>query len=310
MVLMPEIDRALLPLKRRLASVTAPDPSRLGYPLFSERIADRIQRWQVERQPNPYAAVASKTDGQAYMRSLGYAVPEFYGAYPSLDALPRFDDLPDSFVLKPTGGWSAAGVFLMHRGFDLIRKRSFTRDEIIREARSFRGHGTKGLTGSWMAEELLFDYADRDEPAHDYKFFCFGPKAVLIQINKRTGLKRPASWHWFRDPAWGKIACRISWSKYPERSALPRPPDLDDMLRIVTDVGGRLNIFVRIDMFATSRGPVFGEFTAYPHAGLDYTPRGDAWLGSFWTTRDGGAQVPSAECDTGPRRTTGRISGQ
>jgi hypothetical protein len=82
------------------------------------------------------------------------------------------------------------------------------------------------------------------------------------------------------------------------------------MLRIVTDVGGRLNIFVRIDMFATSRGPVFGEFTAYPHAGLDYTPRGDAWLGSFWTTRDGGAQVPSAECDTGPRRTTGRISGQ
>lgn len=64
------------------------------------------------------------------------------------------------------------------------------------------------------------------------------------------------------------------------------------MLRIVSDVGQRLNIFLRIDMYATTRGPVFGEFTAYPHNGLAYTPRGDAWLGSLWTTPDGGAPTP------------------
>ena len=60
------------------------------------------------------------------------------------------------------------------------------------------------------------------------------------------------------------------------------------MLKIVSDVAGRLNIFVRVDMFATDRGPVFGEFTAYPLAGKGFTPRGDAWLGSHWTTLDGG----------------------
>jgi hypothetical protein len=280
------IDSRTVHLKRRIAEALAPAPSTLGHPLFSERIEDRKRRWQIERQPNSYAAVAGKTNGQAYMRALGHAVPEVYGVYPTLDAIPRFEDLPASFVLKPSSGWSATGVFLIHRGLDLLRQRRFTREQFLHEARSLRGGAAAAIAGSWVAEELLFDYAYPSEAAMDYKFFCFGPKVAMIQINRRSGMKRP--FVWFMDSAWKPLPLRMSWDKYQERSLLPRPPCLDEMLQIVADVGGRLNIFVRIDMYATTRGPVFGEFTAYPHGGRNYTPRGDAWLGSLWKTPDGG----------------------
>lgn len=283
-----DIEYASLPLRRMIAQATlakAPSP---GYPLFSERIQDRHRRWQLERQPNSYAAVSSKPDGRAYMQSLGHAVPEVYGHYPSLDDIPELDALPRAFVLKPTTGWSRAGVFLMRDGVDLLRKRSFTRDEIIRTARSFNGSGMAGIKGSWVAEELLFNFDTPDQAARDYKFFCFGPKVAMIQINQRTGREEPFYRHWVRDADWKPVGFRIRWDYILDRSPLPRPPCLDEMLRIVSDVGGRLNIFVRIDMYATSRGPVFGEFTAYPHSGEDYTPKADAWLGSFWKTPDGG----------------------
>jgi hypothetical protein len=289
MISLAKLDRMILPARKLIARVTAPDPSRLPHPTFSARIADRVRRWQTLREPNPYLAVASKVDGQAFMRSLGHAVPEVYGVYPSIDAIPRLEDLPETFVLKPTHGWSAAGVFLMDRGFDLIRKRRFTQDELIRTAKSFRGFGAESLKGSWVAEELLFGFDGRRKPSLDYKIFCFGSQVPLIQINMRSGVNRPRSCYWLRDADWRPVPCRVSWDKYPQPSALTRPPCLDEMLKVVSDAAGRLNIFIRIDMYATERGPVFGEFTAYPHFGKDYTPRGDAWLGSYWKTLDGGA---------------------
>jgi hypothetical protein len=294
MHLPPGIDRWTLPLQRLIAEATAPNPARRGYPLFSERIRDRKRRWMVEGQPNPYTAIASKAGGIAYMRSLGHPVPQLYGVYPSLDALPRFDDLPPSFVLKPLGGWSSAGVFLMRDGFDLLRKRSFTRDEVIRTARSYSGVGHKGIAGQWLAEELLLGFDGTGEPATDHKLFCFGPKVVLIRVNKRTGLIQPMHKYWFANPDWTRVPYRVSWKKDPEHTMPERPPFLDDMLRIASDVGGRLNIFIRIDMYATDRGPVFGEFTGYPSGGNNYTPRADAWLGSHWKTLDGGIEERSA----------------
>jgi TupA-like ATPgrasp len=282
------LDRRTMPMKRLVAELTAPHPGTLGHPLFSTRISDRIRRWKTERHPNPYSAIASKTNGQAYMRSLGHAVPETYGVYPSLDEIPRFEDLPENVVLKPTHGWSAAGVFLLQDGVDWIRKRRFSRDDLIHAARIQDGPARKAIAGTWVAEELLFDFHDPSRPALDYKFFCFGPKVVAIQIIDRSSLTTIENPCWNRDPDWRPLPFRLKWDLYPQRSMLPEPPFLDEMLKIVSEVAGRLNIFIRIDMYATDRGPVFGEFTAYPSNGLNFTPQGDAWLGSHWTTIDGG----------------------
>ena len=293
-----EIERTVMPLRRAIAAATAPDPSRLGHPRFSDRIKDRRQRWQIENQPNPYAAVSSKLAGAAFMRSLGHAVPDVYGKYPSLNDIPQFEDLPRAFVLKPTQGWAGAGVFLMRDGFDLIRKRRFTRAELIQTAQSYTRFGSQGIAGPWVAEELLFNFDDPDKTALDYKFFCFGPKVAAIQINQRSGVKDPEYLVWLRDGDWQPLACQLRWKQQPERSTRIRPPFLEEMLNIASDVGGRLNIFLRIDLLASHRGPVFGEFTAFPHNGVGYTPRADAWLGSLWKTQDGGIENPN----TAPRK--------
>ncbi len=39
---------------------------------------------------------------------------------------------------------------------------------------------------------------------------------------------------------------------------------------------------MRIDMYATTYGPVFGEFTRQPHGGSGYTTWADGWLGGLW----------------------------
>jgi hypothetical protein len=288
-----ELERTAMPLRRILAKAIAPDPSRLGHPRFSDRIKDRKQRWLIDKQPNPYTAVSSKLGGTAFMRSLGHAVPEVYGTYPSLNDIPRFEDLPRAFVLKPTRGWAGAGVFLMRDGFDLKRKRHLTRAELIQTAQSYTGFGVQGIAGPWVAEELLFNFDDPDKAALDYKFFCFGPKVAAIQINQRSGLKDPEYLVWLRDCDWQPLSCQLRWQQQPERSALTKPPFLNEMLKMASDAGGRLNIFLRIDLFASHRGPVFCEFTAYPHSGIGYTPRADAWLGSLWKTRDGGVDDPT-----------------
>ena len=277
-----------MPLRRAIAEATAPDPSKLGYPRFSDRIKERRHRWQVEKQPNPYAAVASKTDGTAYMRSLGYPVPERYGVYPALQDLPRFEDLPRAFALKPINGHSSAGVFLMRDGFDLVRKRPFTRDQLIRSALSCKGTGAEAVNGEWVAEELLFNFDDPTTPARDYKFYCFGPKVVAIAIHQATGLKDLSYRAWQRDPDWQPLPCQLRWNRHPEPTAVTRPPFLDEMVQLASDAAGRLNIFVRVDLFASQRGPVFCEFTGYPNGGSGFTPRADAWLGSHWKTLDGG----------------------
>lgn len=277
-----------MPLRRVLANALAPAPSRLGYPLFGDRIKDRKQRWLVEGQPNPYAAVASKTGGTAFMRALGHSVPDLYGVYPSLHDIPRFEDLPKAFVLKPTGAAGGIGVFLMRDGFDLIRKRRFTRDDFIRELLSYKGIKATAVQGEWVAEELLFNYDAPTTAARDYKFYCFGPKVVAIVVNQMTGLKDPPYRVWLRDPDWQPLQYQLQWKRHPEPTALPAPPFLDDMLKMASDAAGRLNIFLRVDLFASHRGPVFCEFTAFPHDGNGFTPRADAWLGSLWQTRDGG----------------------
>jgi hypothetical protein len=222
------------------------------------------------------------------MRALGYAVPEVYGIYPSLEALPRFADLPPSFVVKPTNGWFGAGVYLMRDGVELISQRRLTRDDLIRTARSITGPRSKAIDGPWIAEELLDNFDAPETAAHDYKFYCFGPKVVLIRVNQRTGKAQPFYRYWNLDPDWNPLPFRLRWKNYPQSSPVTRPPFLDEMCAIASDVGARLNIFIRIDMFATTRGPVFCEFTGYPSSGNGFTPRGDAWLGSFWKTRDGG----------------------
>lgn len=88
----------------------------------------------------------------------------------------------------------------------------------------------------------------------------------------------------------------LSTKLYAETTLPPMPACYPEMLEVVRDIGGRLNAFCRIDMYATTRGPVFGEFTFFPTFGKNYTFAADAWLGKLWQGREGcGAREPDVQ---------------
>ena len=68
---------------------------------------------------------------------------------------------------------------------------------------------------------------------------------------------------------------------------LERPDCWDEMVASVQKIGEELNIYMRIDMFATNRGAVFGELTPTPHGGKGYSEFGDRFLGSYWEGEEG-----------------------
>jgi hypothetical protein len=44
---------------------------------------------------------------------------------------------------------------------------------------------------------------------------------------------------------------------------------------------------MRIDMYATDKGAVFGEFTPTPQGGKGYSEWAEKYLGSFWKGEEG-----------------------
>ena len=286
MRLLPLLDRMKLRLIKRLLPVSQPSLETLGFPPFGERIRDRHRRWWKEGQTHPLKAIGGKREGQDYMRALGYQVPEVYASLDRITDLPELSDLPPRFVLKPNGGHSAKNVLPVENGCNLIDGTPVSRVGIIENL-------GKESTQHFLVEELLRHYDGRPGLPYDYKFSCFGSKITSILVVERNSLTRSRqNRYWFLTADWAHMPFRVHTSFYHERDLPPKPDCLDDMFALVRDVGARLNCFVRIDLYATSRGPVFGEFTAFPHLGYGYTPQAEAFFGAFWQGLEGCLEQP------------------
>ena len=59
------------------------------------------------------------------------------------------------------------------------------------------------------------------------------------------------------------------------------------MVKKVKMLGKKLGCFMRIDMYATDKGPVFGEFTPAPEGGEGFTEWADRYLATFWEGEEG-----------------------
>ena len=281
MTFLAALDRRTTQFQRRFANLVNPSPHSYDFPIFEARIAERHRRWHSEAEAHFARELSGKVEGETYMKSLGHPVPEIYGRFPTLHHLPDLRDLPTNVVLKPELGHSSYGVFLMKDGVNQFDGRRLSRSDIIAAA------GSHADT-PYMAEELLQDFDGRPGTPRDFKFFCFGPEIVAVHVFERNSVVE--GWrnrHWYRTADWKPLKIRLRWDFWPERSHIEKPPFWDDMVRIVADVGGRLNLFMRIDMYATTRGPVFGEFTPFPCMGRNFTPRANAWLGKRWIGDEG-----------------------
>lgn len=126
-----------------------------------------------------------------------------------------------------------------------------------------------------LAEEVI---GPPGSPPPDYKFFTFGGKVAVIQVDTERHASHRRRLYL---PDWTPLD--VQSGLYPLAPVQPPPPGLDRMLAVAAEAGEGWD-FIRVDLYDAGGEVFFGEVTPYPGSGLErFTPASfDAGLGARW----------------------------
>lgn len=210
-----------------------------------------------------------------YIKSLGLGeyLPHVYHV---LDEMPPFDDfvalLPRRCVVKTSHSGGAEGVRVIPSKDECDLK------EIYRAmSASMRDpYGERlgqphyvGIKPRLIIEELLENAeGDSGAPLDDYKFMCINGKAVVINAIGERNIKQ----HTWLDQYYSLDMELLPWEKQQGEKRVRRPKMLKEMVELADKLAKPFP-FVRVDLYDTTRGIVFGELT--------FTPGFDFFIGSY-----------------------------
>lgn len=276
-------------------------PALLPFPrplTLHRRICLRNNRWRYSGQTIWQADLTNKLIGRQFAIDHGVKVPNLYLVCERMEEPPEFDALPPKFVLKPTIGHSSQNVFAIEHGVNFFDGELWDRSKVIEFIRA-QPDLTENPSVRYIVEEYLEDWDFAVGLPLDYKFYMFGSRLVLIRVLER-GNDRKIKRAWQFDPKWAPISIPIVIGQSIPTESLPKPDCFDDMIRDAHNLGKALGIFMRVDLYATTGGSVFGEFTPSPGSG--FTRWGDNWLGGMWRGLEGaGDRLGDSECDESRR---------
>ena len=255
-----------------------------GYPnfirpgTFNEKILYRIL---FDRRP-VITQFADKYAVRAYVEErLGPdLLPKLYHVTDRPDAIP-FDDLPDSFVVKPTHGCGWVQLVADKSTLDRAALEKTCTGWLNQSYyEKTREWAYKNVTPRLIFEELVDDGSAG--PPNDYKVFVFDGVVAFIQVNSGR----------FRDhrrrlytTAWEEMDAGFGDSKRIAED-IPRPAHLEAMITASETLGRGLD-FVRADFYDTGKRLYFGELTMTPGCGHNrFRPRTlDQYYGDRWKQR-------------------------
>ncbi len=189
-------------------------------------------------------------------------------------SLPEQPQWPMPFVMKPTHSSGLVRFILSEEDYAPAR----------------------ALAAAWLTWDLSSDHGEwqysridpriivepqigsADEPPDDYKFFVFGGRVEMIQVDvARFADHRRAMY----DPNWVRQEFGIGY-QLPEH-AIDRPQHLEEMIAAAQRLAAGF-AFVRVDFYELEDGPRFGEMTFTPGAGYQrfIPPQMDRVLGDLW----------------------------
>lgn len=207
---------------------------------------------------------ADKYEVRAFVASrLGRSIlNELYGVWSDPEELAAdVDRLPESFVLKVTSGCGQNILCRNKSELDIDATRQRLAQWMRRgEYWMSREWAYKNITPRIICERYLTDESG-DVPA-DYKFFCFDgePRVIEVDTGRFTDHRRDLF-----DVDWTLLPFTYEYPR-SDRS-IPRPAELDTMLSVARELSAGFP-FVRVDLYSTRHGIVFGEMSWYPLGGL------------------------------------------
>lgn len=240
----------------------------------------------------------AKLDGYRLADELGVARPRVYWTGLDLSRL-NVDTLPDRFVVKPSAGTGARGVYPLVREGDgfrsLFEEGSIGLHDVIAGIGALAEEGRIGR--DLVVEELIERRDDPHALPYDWKVYCFGGRAELVLQKDPCGTRsnEVARFRFF-DRDWRDLGP----VRYPHLvdPTLPPPRGPDELLATAERVSAHLaRPFVRVDLFEGASTVRFGEITPHPGGDQWYGPEIDERLGTAWEraeVRLGVVERPSA----------------
>lgn len=236
---------------------------------FNEKV-----QWRKKYQHDSrYPMLVDKWEVREYISQIEpkILVPT-YGVYSKIEDI-NFEELPDSFIMKPTHGFGKVVI--------CSDKKTLDKEEVLKTAQKWFSYNQFSITGEWQYKDLkprIIVDTLLGENIKDYKFFCFDgePYAIQIDSDRYTNHKRQ-----LLDTNWKKIPCSLA---YPDdTSVLEKPTELEEMLDISRKLSKGFD-FVRVDLFLVNGKIYFSELTFTPGNGMDrFTPYDmDSQFGSQW----------------------------
>lgn len=196
----------------------------------------------------------------------------------------------EKFVIKPKSGHSSAGVFLLTRDPEQGYKCAMTGkyyandDAVIRAFLTEKANKPKNISrDEIIVENMVEDCLGFDVPL-DYKVYAFqsGTPMVMQRYGPRF-LKGEWAFAFYNENG-DDLGPIRSGTTRDSRWGLRPPKNLDQIFSISRKLIAATQVsFLRIDLFSTPTGVIFGEFTPAPNGGKEFfTPEWEAILGDHW----------------------------
>ncbi len=235
----------------------------------------------------------NKWNAREFALRHGVDVPELYWHGTNPKDIP-FDQLPESYVVRLTKGDGSNDVFPVSQGRDLFDQREATPDQLVerleRSLERARHQFARHTLGDpqplrLLVEEFVKTPEGETTLPWNYKIWMIRAHVAAIQVvmihgrNKNKGPEPSPSAFYDRD--W-----RLHPSSFYAGGTLAEGIEPPACHRELVEVARKLAIecdtFIRVDLYASERGPLFGEFTATPHVGANYSAFAEDYMGRLW----------------------------
>lgn len=229
---------------------------------FSEKL-----QWLKLYNRNPqYTQMVDKVRVKDYVKNIigeKYIIPTL-GVWNSFDEI-DFKLLPNSFVLKTSGGGGSTGVIICtdKKDLNLTDARKCLEKSLHNNIyNTYKEWPYKDVQPKIIAEKLL--ETPNGEDLMDYKFFCFNGTPHYCQVI--SGRKTTMSIDFF-DKNW-KHQNFHEPKDFPFAKIEPAKPINYDLMWNLAEKLSRNIPFVRIDFYNVNGQIYFGEITFFPTSGL------------------------------------------
>ena len=262
-------------------------PPRWHRPL---ELADRLHRWKECRtlrdSSDPEGtwrccrfwqrSLLNKWNSREFAKRHGCRVPALYWSGRSVSRTP-LDDLPDSFVIRPSFGTNREGVYVMTGGVDLLTGEPHTRAGL--RARLFERVGRRS-NPPLLVEEFVRSEDGSYRLPLEFRCHAFGGTIGAVEVVIRGRKTKIPSRYGFFTPEWQPLDPGYT-DPDPIESIEP-PRCLDEMLGWARCLGQAYETYVRVDFYSSDKGCVFGEFSSTPARGETFTEFTNDYFEQLW----------------------------